>query len=232
MNEPRPVPPQGSIPQGPPHPAAQPHASQPHASQHPPQGHAHPPAHAPRPAGSAPRAPVAPIAPPPAQRLPGQPAHLGGPAVQPPRHAPPPPLPAANPRPSPDGEEDLINLEDDDDAAPPAAAVAVARAVAPAPAPQAPVGQIAPASKIRITGAGDKHNYTHFKRPTHVGGAGACRVRTFHGRLSDEGLAFLDDKINEWLDNHPDVEVKFVNSLIGTMGGKTGESEMFVTIWY
>jgi hypothetical protein len=27
----------------------------------------------------------------------------------------------------------------------------------------------------------------------------------FHGRLSDDGLAYTDDKINEWLDNHPEV---------------------------
>jgi len=30
-------------------------------------------------------------------------------------------------------------------------------------------------------------------------GQGACRVRSFHGRLSDEGMAYMDDKINEWL---------------------------------
>ena len=253
MNEPRPVPPQGSAAGQPQH-AVQPHRPQPHVAQphaahphaahahaahphgpQPAQGHAHGAAHAPahttpvpRPAAGAPRAPSAP---PPAQRRPGQPAQLGGSPAQALRPVPPP-LPVGRAAPGTDGDEELIALDDEDDAAAPVPARAAApTAAAPAAAP-APVAPIAPPSKIKITGAGDKHNYTNFKRPAHVSGTGACRMRTFHGRLSDEGLAFMDDKINEWLDNHPEVEVKHVNTLIGAMGGKSGEAEMFVTIWY
>jgi hypothetical protein len=142
----------------------------------------------------------------------------------------PPPLPAAKAAPV---EEDQISLEDDDAPAPAPTPVAVQPS-----APAAPVaggttaaGMSMP-SKIKLSGGGDKHTYNKFKRNTNVDGTGACRMRTFHGRLSDEGLAFLDDKVNEWLDNHPEVEVKFVSQTVGTFSGKTGESEMFVTIWY
>src|SRR5947209_7401109 len=49
-----------------------------------------------------------------------------------------------------------------------------------------------------------------FKRKAITTGTGACRVKTFHGKLSDQGMQYLDDAINDWLDNHPEVEVKFV----------------------
>lgn len=124
-------------------------------------------------------------------------------------------------------DEDLINLEDDGGPPP---AFSSARPAAPTgPATAAPV---APVSKIRLTGGGDKHNYTKFKRGVHADGTGACRLRSFHGRLSDEGLAFMDDKINEWLDTHPEIEIKIVNTVIGPIEGKHGEQAMFVTLWY
>ena len=220
---------------------------------HPPQGTPHGGNHGqaqtghavPRPAGAQQRGPISPIQPPPAQRLPGQPAHLAtGGGVQ---HSAqqlgrtPPPLPAAgaprqvlpaSPRAIPvdDGDGELINLEDDD-AIPPAPAPASVSGSPVGLAP-APVGQLSMPSKIRVAGSGDKHTYTRFKRPAHVDGTRACRLRTFHGRLSDEGLAFMDDKINEWLDNHPEVDVKHVNTNIGPIEGKNGEQAMFVMIWY
>lgn len=134
-------------------------------------------------------------------------------------HRAPPPLPASKPD---DGLIDLASLEDED--APPAPRPSVAQPSA--------ASAIQPPSKIKLTGGGDKHNYTHFKRNTRVDGSGACRVRTFHGRLNDEGLAFMDDKINEWIDNHPEVEVKQVNTVIGHMEGKHNEQALFITIWY
>jgi hypothetical protein len=97
----------------------------------------------------------------------------------------------------------------------------------------APAAGLSTASKIKFAAGGDKHTYTKFKRQTHVTGNGPCRVRTFHGRLSDDGLAYTDDKINEWLDNHPEIEVKFVNCFTGPLEGKvTGEQGLIVVIWY
>jgi len=87
-------------------------------------------------------------------------------------------------------------------------------------------------SKIKlmgITGSAVSHDY---KRQPVVTGHGACRVRSFHGRMSDEGLTFLDDKVNEWLDNHPEIEVKFVSTQIGVFEGKIREPALVVNVWY
>ena len=149
-----------------------------------------------------------------------------------------PPVPAAHRPPAP-ADDGMIALDDDE---PIALEEAPSAPVTPA-APRLPAigggaggstaGGLSPTSKIKFAAGGDKHTYTKFKRPSHVTGTGACRVRSFHGRLSDEGLAFMDDKINEWLDNHPEVEVKFVNCFTGPLEGKvTGEQGLIVTIWY
>lgn len=71
-----------------------------------------------------------------------------------------------------------------------------------------------------------------FKRQPVITGTGAIRIRTFHGRLSDEGLAFMDDKINEWLDGHPEVEIKNVTSTVGLYEGKIKEPALILNVWY
>ena len=182
-------------------------------------------AHPPRPVGTVPPGPVRRIEPPPPHVVP----QVG--AIRP----PPPPAPHA-------ADDEPISLEDEE---PIALHEGPGTPVAPAP-PRLAVGSggaagdaagqsagISATSKIKFYAGGDKHAYTKFKRPTHIAGTGACRVRTFHGRLSDDGLAYTDDKINEWLDNHPDVEIKHVNCLVGPLEGKiTGEQGLIVVIWY
>ena len=59
-----------------------------------------------------------------------------------------------------------------------------------------------------------------YTRKPAVTGRGACRVRTFHSKLQVESIQFMDGTINQWLDENPDIEVKFVTSTIGTMAGK------------
>src|SRR5437762_4014649 len=67
-----------------------------------------------------------------------------------------------------DGSLDSISLVDD---------VATVPGQPPAP------------SKIKAFGVALDHAHTtKFTRHTNVSGQGACRVRTFHGRMSDEGL--------------------------------------------
>jgi hypothetical protein len=101
-------------------------------------------------------------------------------------------------------------------------------------APVAPgAAQPAQASKIRAFSVAASHQHNiNYKRKTNVTGSGICRMRTFHGRLSDEGLAFMDDKINEWLDANPDIEVKFVTSTIGMYDGKIKEPALVMNVWY
>lgn len=87
--------------------------------------------------------------------------------------------------------------------------------------------------KIKAIGGGDLGlRKEQFKRKTAVTGQGACRCRSFHGRLSSQGLDYLDNQINEWLDSHPDVEVKFVTSTVGTFEGKIREPALVLNLWY
>ena len=87
-------------------------------------------------------------------------------------------------------------------------------------------------SKIKAFGVAGMTTARTFKRQTHATGQGACRVRSFHGRLSDEGMQYMDDKINEWLDAHPDIEVKIVTTSIGQYEGKIKEPALVLNVWY
>lgn len=76
------------------------------------------------------------------------------------------------------------------------------------------------------------HRNDSFKRPTAFTGNGACRVRSFHCKYSDEGLKFMDNQINQWLDEHMDIEIKFVTSTVMTFQGKIPEPNLVLNLWY
>ena len=42
----------------------------------------------------------------------------------------------------------------------------------------------------------------------------------------------MDDLINEWLDAHPEIEVKFVTSTIGMFDGKMKDLAVILNVWY
>lgn len=89
------------------------------------------------------------------------------------------------------------------------------------------------ASKIRAFGVADTGaRRAKWKREPCTTGSGACRVRTFRGKLSDQGMEFLDNSINEWLDDSPEIEVKFVTSTVGTFEGKMREPALILNLWY
>lgn len=73
---------------------------------------------------------------------------------------------------------------------------------------------------------------SQWKRKPYASGQGAIRVRTFHGKLSDQGMDHMDNVINTWLDNHPEVEVKNVTTSIGQFEGKIREPAIVVNVWY
>lgn len=60
----------------------------------------------------------------------------------------------------------------------------------------------------------------------------ATRCRTFHCRLSDAGFSHLNAQIDEWVDAHDDVQIKFATSSVGTIEGKHTESHLIVTVFY
>jgi hypothetical protein len=103
--------------------------------------------------------------------------------------------------------------------------------VAPAGSGAAPAG----ASKIHGFTQGGKPPETvesRWKRPLHKNGTGATHVRTFTGNLSQQGLEYLDKHINEWLDSHPDAEVKFATLQVGNMPTATGrEPALIAQVW-
>ena len=86
-------------------------------------------------------------------------------------------------------------------------------------------------SKI-VFGPDIVHRKHDWKRKCQATGAGAIRVKTFHGKLSDQGMEFMDDSINVWLDANPDIEVKFVTSTVGMYEGKFKDLALILNVWY
>jgi hypothetical protein len=91
-----------------------------------------------------------------------------------------------------------------------------------------------PAKSITAVGgvAGGSVRKNAWSRQPNVTRTGAVRVRTFHGKLSQQGLEYLDNQVNEWLDAHPEVEVKSVTSTVGTFEGKMREPALILNLWY
>jgi hypothetical protein len=93
-----------------------------------------------------------------------------------------------------------------------------------------PVGP-APGSKaIRALGDSRRHEEVWSRTPNTTG-QGAIHVRTFHTKLTEEALRYMDQTINEWLDAHPQYEVKFVNSTVGILTGKLKEPHLICQVW-
>ncbi len=78
----------------------------------------------------------------------------------------------------------------------------------------------------------DRMNEKSYTRPLQKSGKGATRVRTFHTRLSDNAMRFLDNMINEWIDSDPEIEVKFTNIAVGVVEAKNREDHLIITVWY
>jgi hypothetical protein len=79
---------------------------------------------------------------------------------------------------------------------------------------------------------GAKKHEESWKRSPNATGTGAIHVRSFHCKLSEDALTFLDNQVNEWLDAHPQCEVKFVSTAIGEFQGKLGrENHLIMQVW-
>jgi hypothetical protein len=101
----------------------------------------------------------------------------------------------------------------------------------PEPLPVAPgVGPAAGNKRITAFGPGKRHEDSWSRTPNTTG-LGAVHVKTFHGKLTDDALAYLDQCINEWLDSHPQYEVKFVTSTVGMLTSKLQEPHLICQVW-
>ena len=91
-------------------------------------------------------------------------------------------------------------------------------------------GPTAAAPKITAFGKEQRHEETWSRTPNTTG-QGAIHVRTFHSKLTVDALSYMDQLINEWLDAHPQYEVKFVNSTVGILSGKLKEPNLICQVW-
>lgn len=88
------------------------------------------------------------------------------------------------------------------------------------------------ASKIQVFGqAIRKPHSDHWNRTPNTTGSGAIHVKTFVAKLRLDAIDNLDEQVNEWLDAHPEYEVKFVSSSVGKLVGKISEDAMFMSVW-
>ena len=147
------------------------------------------------------------------------------PGLRPPTQQPgirPPVSPGIQPRPTPVAPKPANPIDE------PVALVEELDEVSPSHATtHAPPTQ----SKIKF-GPDVGHKHHDWKRKPHVTGTGAIRVKSFHAKYSDQGVDHLDDAINEWLDEHPEVEVKFATQTVHVFEGKIREPALVMNVWY
>ncbi len=72
---------------------------------------------------------------------------------------------------------------------------------------------------------------TEWKRKPNIDGKGATHVKSFHSRLNSEAIEIMDAQINQWLEEHPEIEVKLINTTVGEWQGKIKEPNLIVQVW-
>ncbi len=93
-------------------------------------------------------------------------------------------------------------------------------------------------SESRIHGFSDDKFGTHgwdeskFKRKVDSSSPHAIRCRIFHSKLSDGAMTFMNNQINEWLDEQTEISIKFATSTIGIVEGKHAEPNIMLTLFY
>jgi len=85
-------------------------------------------------------------------------------------------------------------------------------------------------SKIRMLTERKPHD-DRWDRTPNLTGKGAIHVKTFVTKLRLDAVEHLDEQVNEWLDAHPEYEVKFVTTTIGKLVGKNTEDALFMNVW-
>ncbi len=57
-------------------------------------------------------------------------------------------------------------------------------------------------------------------------------VKTFFTKLHAGSLEFLDQQINHWLKENPDIVIKRTNTTVGEVVAKKSEQNIVITVWY
>ena len=122
---------------------------------------------------------------------------------------------------------DGIDLDDGEDE--PAAARVTGT---PTPVVTASANDLAPPRRSQIHNTSERHAIrSEWVRKPNATGAGATHCKTFVAKFRTEAIEHLDQQINEWLDAHPDFEVKLVTTSVGTWQGKHLEDALVVNVW-
>lgn len=100
--------------------------------------------------------------------------------------------------------------------------------------PEAPAARGAPAPEPTarvVTSAPAPREPTYRRALLDTPGL-ATRSRSFHAKLTDASLVHLNQQVNEWVDAHPDVSIKFATSSVGIIEGKHTDQHLVITIFY
>ncbi|MHC5110304.1 MAG: hypothetical protein ACYTHJ_10545 [Planctomycetota bacterium] len=73
---------------------------------------------------------------------------------------------------------------------------------------------------------------SQYKRKLVSDQVGATRCRTFHSKLAESALQFMNRQINDWVDSDDKIVVKFTTSTIGVFEGKHPEPHLILTVFY
>ncbi len=73
---------------------------------------------------------------------------------------------------------------------------------------------------------------SNLQRGMNKTGGGATRCRTFHAKLNDSSMAYMNNQINEWIDSDPEIEIKYATSSVGVVEGKHAEPHLILTVFY
>lgn len=87
-----------------------------------------------------------------------------------------------------------------------------------------------PLRTIQTFGPESRHE-DKWNRTPNSPGTGAIHVKTFVTKLRLDAIEHMDQQVNEWLDAHPQYEVKFVTTTVGKLIGKNTEDALFMSVW-
>ena len=73
---------------------------------------------------------------------------------------------------------------------------------------------------------------TGLNRPSDPKSPCATRCRTFHAKLNDGAISYMNREINEWVDKDETISIKQVTSTIGIYEGKRQDPHLIVTLFY
>ena len=118
--------------------------------------------------------------------------------------------PPASPATTSTGELPVIEVEKDDDE-----------------------DKAARARRHRIHALGERTRQPEkaWQRQPNVTGQGATHVKTFVAKLRLDAIEHMDQQVNDWLEQHPDYEVKFATAAVGPLVGKLTEEALFLSVW-